>query len=170
VVCSTRQLTDAKQDTSWWRSSIYQHILIPTDGSDLSARGVEEGVKLASSLGSRVTFLIAITPFSSLGDLGHAFVGASDAFRRQAIEYLEEDARKALATASSIAAAAGVTADAIKVESDHPNEAIIDTAKSKGADLILMASHGRSGFKAAFLGSVTQKVITHSDLPVLVCR
>jgi nucleotide-binding universal stress UspA family protein len=170
VACATHWPAYTKQNLSLWRSSIYQHILIPTDGSALSAKGVEEGVKLARSLGSRVTFLIATTPFSSMGDLGHAFAGAPEAFRRQALEYLNEDALKALAAASSVAEAAGVTAGAIKVESDHPHEVIIDTAKSKGADLILMASHGRSGLKAAFLGSVTQKVVAHSHLPVLICR
>jgi nucleotide-binding universal stress UspA family protein len=72
--------------------------------------------------------------------------------------------------AFSVAKAAGVVTDTVWVESTYPYEAIINTAKTKGADLIVMASHGRSGVKAALLGSVTQKVLSHTQLPVLVVR
>lgn len=151
-------------------AAIYKKILIPIDGSKLSAKAVQEGVNLANTLGSSVTFLIATKPFSSLGDLDHAFGGSSDSFKRQAIEYLEAGAREALRSASEVARAANVHADTLTVEIDQPHVAIIDAATSTGADLILMASHGRSGVKAALLGSVTHKVLTHTSLPVLVCR
>lgn len=144
--------------------------MIPTDGSKLSTKAVAEGVKLASALGSRLTFLTVTQPLASLGDHDHAFAGMPETFRRQALEYLEAAAREALAAASSAAKAASVPANILMVESDHPHEAIIAAAKLNGADLILMASHGRSGVKAVLLGSVTQKVLTHTDLPVLVCR
>ena len=149
---------------------MYQHILIPTDGSQLSANAVAEGIKLAGALGSQLTFLTVIMPFASLGELDHAFAGMPDDFRREALAFLEAEAREALATALSPAKSAGVAADTLFVENSHPHEAIIAAAKSKGADLILMASHGRSGVKAALLGSVTQKVLSHTELPVLVCR
>jgi nucleotide-binding universal stress UspA family protein len=149
---------------------MYQHILIPTDGSKLSANAVAEGIKLAGALGASLTFLTVITPFASLGDLDHAFGGMPESFRRQALAFLEGEAREALATALSSAKSAGVAADTLLVESGNAHEAIISAAKSKGVDLILMASHGRSGVKAVLLGSVTQRVLTHSQLPVLVCR
>ena len=125
---------------------------------------------MARVLGSRLTFLTVTEPLASLGDQSAAFAGMPETFRRQALEYLEAAAREALATASSAAKAASVPVNILMVESDHPHEAIIAAAKSNGADLILMASHGRSGVKAVLLGSVTQKVLTHTDLPVLVCR
>jgi nucleotide-binding universal stress UspA family protein len=149
---------------------MYRHILIPTDGSDLSVKAVQHGVKLARVLGSRVTFFSSTKPLSSLGDLEHAFGGTSESFKKQALEYLQSGAREALRAASEVATAADVTAEGLTVESEHPYEAIIDAAKSRDADLIVMASHGRSGVKAALLGSVTQKVLAHTDLPVLVCR
>lgn len=149
---------------------MYQHILVPTDGSKLSAKAVAEGIKLAGALGSHLTFLTVITPFASLGTLDHAFGGAPESVRREALAFLEGEAREVLATALSSAKSAGIAADTLFVESGHAHEAIIAAAKSKGADLILMASHGRSGVKAVLLGSVTQKVLTHTQLPVLVCR
>ena len=156
---------------SWCRreeAAIYRHILIPTDGSKLSTKAVAEGVELGRVLGSRLTFVTITEPLASLGDQSAAFAGMPESFRCQALEYLEAEARDALSTASSAAKAASVPADTLMVESDQPHEAIIAAAKANGADLILMASHGRSGVKAVLLGSVTQKVLTHTDLPVLV--
>ena len=60
--------------------------------------------------------------------------------------------------------------ETVQVENDHPHQAIIDAAKSKGCDLIVMASHGRSGVSAVVMGSVTTKVVTHTDIPVLICH
>ena len=129
-----------------------------------------EAVKLAGPLGSRLTFLTVMVPYASLGDLGHAFATMPETIRRQTIEFLRADSREALANASSAAKIAGRSADTILVESDHPHEAIIAAATSMSADLIVMASHGKSGAKALLLGSVTQKVLAHTHLPVLVCR
>jgi nucleotide-binding universal stress UspA family protein len=83
---------------------------------------------------------------------------------------VEADADRTISAALSAAKTAGVSADTLKVEDRHPHAAIIAAAKSRSADMILMASHGRSGIKAVLLGSVTQKVLTHSGLPVLVYR
>jgi len=150
--------------------AIYQHILIAVDGSSLSEHAVTEGLKLAKALGARVTIFTATEQFSSLGDVGHAFAGAPEPVRHQARDYLEAQARTAQARACAAAAAAGVKAEALLAESDHPHQAIIEAAKAKAADLIVMASHGRRGVTAVLLGSVTHKVLTHSELPVLVCR
>ena len=146
------------------------HLIVATDGSELAGKAVAEGIQLASTLGARITFVTVIAPFASIVDLAAAFPGLPGAVRQQALEYLTADADRTLSDALSAAQFAGVTADTAKIESRHPHEAIISVAKSKGAHLILLASHGRSGAKAMLLGSVTQKVLAHSDVPVLVCR
>jgi nucleotide-binding universal stress UspA family protein len=149
---------------------MYRHILVPTDGSKLAGKAVAEAVKLASALGSRLTFLTVLVPLNTLGDYEHAFSGAPEKVRHAAIEFLEADSKTALNAALSIAKSAGLAADTAWVEGHYPHEAIIEAAKSNGADLIVMASHGRSGSKAVLLGSVTQKVLSHTQLPVLVVR
>ena len=75
-----------------------------------------------------------------------------------------------LDVAKSIAAAAGVSCDLVHVEHEQPYQAIIDTAQNRGCDAIHMASHGRRGLSAILLGSETLKVLTHSTIPVIVCR
>jgi nucleotide-binding universal stress UspA family protein len=79
-------------------------------------------------------------------------------------------AEQYLKVAKNIAAAAGVACDLVHIEHEHPYQAIIDTAQSSGCDVIQMASHGRRGFSAILLGSETLKVLTHSTIPVIVCR
>jgi nucleotide-binding universal stress UspA family protein len=83
---------------------------------------------------------------------------------------MQENATKTLGAIASAARAAGVACETIQVENEHPYQAIIDTARSKGCDLIVMASHGRRGVSAIVLGSETVKVLTHSKIPVLVHR
>jgi nucleotide-binding universal stress UspA family protein len=135
-------------------------ILIATDGSELASKAVAEGIGLAKALGSHITILIVTAPLASLGDQGSAFAGLPESVRRQALAYLAGDADRTLSAALSAAKTAGVSADAMKLEKQHPHDAIIAAAKSIGAELIVMASHGRSGMKAVLLGSVTQKVLT----------
>ena len=83
---------------------------------------------------------------------------------------MQENATKTLGAIASATRAAGVACVTIQVENEHPYQAIIDTARSKGCDLIVMASHGRRGVSAIVLGSETVKVLTHSKIPVLVHR
>ena len=149
---------------------MYQHILVPTDGSELANKAVTEGTKLANALGSRLTILAVLVTIHVFPDYGPEGEEAAERARREAQTFLEVEGKSRLDAALSVAKAAGVVADALWVDSPHPYEAIIDTAKTKGADLIVMASHGRSGVKAALLGSVTQKVLSHTQLPVLVVR
>jgi nucleotide-binding universal stress UspA family protein len=72
--------------------------------------------------------------------------------------------------AADAAKQAGVPCDTIQVKDAYPYKAIIATAADRGCDLIVMASHGRSGLSAVVLGSVTNKVLTHTKTPVLVCH
>ena len=83
---------------------------------------------------------------------------------------MKEDAKKILDRVAAIATEKGVTCHTVAAEHDHPYEAIISTAKRHHCDLIAMASHGRSGLSAVVLGSETQKVLTHSTIPVIVYR
>jgi len=85
-------------------------------------------------------------------------------------KHVAEQAKKYLEVAAIAAKAAGVPCDPVSLEHEHPYLGIIETAQNKGCDLIIMASHGRSGMSAIVLGSQTVKVLTHSKIPVLVYR
>jgi nucleotide-binding universal stress UspA family protein len=83
---------------------------------------------------------------------------------------MQGNATKTLGAIASTAKAAGVACETVQVEHEHPYQAIIDTAQSRGCDLIVMASHGRRGVSAIVLGSETVKMLTHSKILVLVHR
>jgi nucleotide-binding universal stress UspA family protein len=144
---------------------MYKHILIATDGSELAAKAVTTGLELAKRIGAKVTAVSASEPWTAIlmGDPGTTF---------PIIEYermAAENAANILQTVSSAAKAAGVACETVHVM-NYPAEAIIDTAKSKGCDLIVMASHGRRGIARVLLGSQAVNVLTHTTLPVLICR
>ena len=147
-----------------------KEILIATDGSELASKAVTEGIGLAKALCCHITIITVTAPLTSLGDQETAVARLPESVRRQALAYLAGDADRTLSAGLSAAKTEGVSADAMRVENLNPHEAIIAAAKSRGADLIVMASHGRTGMKAVLLGSVTQKVLVHSEVPVLVCR
>ena len=148
---------------------MYRHILIPTDGSELSRRAVQHGLALAKAVGAKVTALtvegsfdVYTVPASRVYEMSGAF--AEHAARAKA------HAEKILNGVAEAARLAGVVCETVQIEEDHPYEAIIETANQRGCDLIVMASHGRSGIAAIVLGSVTTKVLTHTKIPVLVCH
>jgi nucleotide-binding universal stress UspA family protein len=148
---------------------MYRHILIPTDGSELAGRAGQHGLSLAKSIGAKVTALtvegsfdVYRVPVSRLYEMSGAF--AEHAERAKA------HAQRILDGVADEARAAGVVCETIQVEKDQAYQGIIDTAQQRGCDLIVMASHGRSGLAAIVLGSVTTKVLTHTKIPVLVCH
>jgi len=150
---------------------MYRHILIPTDGSELAEHAVTNGLALAKSVGAKVTVIIVLDPFDRL------FVAETRAAQRQALENLarqkeevEKYAADVLSRAADAAQQAGVPCDTVQVENTRPYQAIIAAAADRGCDLIVMASHGRGGLSAIVLGSVTNKVLTHTKTPVLVYR
>ncbi|KAF1694975.1 universal stress protein [Pseudoxanthomonas koreensis] len=145
---------------------MYKHLLVPTDGSPLSDYAVDQALALAKALGARVTLFTAIEPFRVFALTPEQVVETRDAYDRHA----KVAADRCLAQAAEKAAAAGIAHATVATGSDNPHEAIIATAREKGCDLIAMASHGRRGVNALVLGSVTAKVLTHSELPVLVYR
>jgi nucleotide-binding universal stress UspA family protein len=148
---------------------MYKHILIPTDGSRLSAKAVKTGISLAKSLGARVTAFLA-TPNYSFPVFGEGYQLTPKMSRTQFVQQSEAYARKVLAATQKLGAAQGVAVEPVHAASDAPFEAILRVASRRKCDLIVMASHGRRGISAVLLGSETQKVVTHSRVPVLVVR
>ena len=145
---------------------MYQHILIPTDGSELAEHAVTHGLSLAKSAGAKVTVIIVEEPFNWL-PLAEA--GVFEPLGQYA-EQIKALAARVLIRAANAAKQAGVSYDTLQVRDVQPYQAIIATATDRGCDLIVMASHGRSGLSAILLGSVTNKVLTYTKTPVLVCR
>jgi len=148
---------------------MYKHILVPTDGSKLSMAAVRTATRLAKEVGAKITSVYVMAPFSP--PMESEAVAFYPAFSMGEFEKVtRQNADEALAQVQAVADAAKVSADGIAVRGPSPWKSIIATAKSKKADLIVMASHGRRGLEALLIGSETQKVLTHSKIPVLVCR
>jgi nucleotide-binding universal stress UspA family protein len=148
---------------------VYKHILVPTDGSKLSMAAARTATRLAKDLGAKITAVYVMAPFSP--PMESEAVAFYPAFSVEEFEKAtRQSADKALDRVKAVAAAAKVKADGVAVQGPSPWKAIIATAKSRKADLIVMASHGRRGLEALLIGSETQKVLTHSKIPVLVCR
>jgi len=145
---------------------MYKSILIPTDGSELAGKAVQHGLTLAKEIGAKITVLTVWAPFHVLTFNTLSVEDTPELYKKR----MQENATKTLGAIASAARAAGVACETIQVENEHPYQAIIDTARSKGCDLIVMASHGRRGVSAIVLGSETVKVLTHSKIPVLVHR
>ena len=144
---------------------MFKRIIVPTDGSDITAKAVSTAVALAKLCGAELHTLAVMEPFP--------YSAISEMQPVPPQEFYDAQERIAAGRVQAVlaaAAAAGVAAEGATVEALHPWEAILDTAKQKGCDVIVMASHGRRGVAALLLGSETQKVLTHSTLPVLVLR
>lgn len=145
---------------------MYKHLLLPTDGSTLSSRAIDQGLALAEAVGAKATILIVVEPF-------HSFNVSSDLLAEVRDDYeksVRANAEKVLQAAADKARALGVQAETALVRDEHPHRRIVEAAAEHGCDLIVMASHGRRGVSALLMGSVTQKVLTHSTTPVLVIR
>jgi nucleotide-binding universal stress UspA family protein len=147
---------------------MYKHILIPTDGSKLSDHAVAHGIALAKATGAHVTGLFvapAPTPvvFEGLVPVGYMQPNEHAALTARA-------AARNLGAIQKAAQQAGVPCEGVTVTGEFPAEAILEAANRRKCDLIVMASHGHRGLAGVLLGSETQKVLTHTRLPVLVCR
>ena len=145
---------------------MYKKILLPTDGSPLSAAAIAQGVALAKAMGAKVVGMTVSAPFHTFALDPMMVSDTKETFKKDC----EERAAKYLGAIKTVASAAGVPCEVTHVHAEHPYEGIIDTAKRAGCDLIFMASHGRKGAAALILGSETVKVLTHSKIPVLGCR
>lgn len=147
---------------------MFKHILVPTDGSPLSSDTVKREIAFARETGARVTFFFAKPdyPVAFYGEGALIDPTTPDKFAEMA----DKQAQEILAAHEASAKAEGVASASLSSVSDIPYEAIIAAAETSGADLIFMASHGRRGISGLLLGSETQKVLTHSKIPVLVYR
>jgi len=144
---------------------MYKHILVPTDGSEISAKAAEHAIALAKLTGAALSALSVKEPFP--------YSAISEMQPTPPQEFYDAQERIATARVKEVAdkaAAAGVQCTSTTVEALHPWEAICDHAKAQQCDLIVMASHGRRGVAALLLGSETQKVLTHTTTPVLVVK
>jgi nucleotide-binding universal stress UspA family protein len=147
---------------------VYKHILIPTDGSGLSEMAIRQGVAFAKAIRATITAL-TVSPSLHALEVDPIMATYTPVPAQYAMDS-EARAEKHLAVARVEAGIAGVPCETLHVTQDHVHQAIIDTANKKGCDLIFMASHGRKGMSALVLGSETYKVLSHSKIPVLVCR
>lgn len=148
---------------------MYQHILLPCDGSDLSLKAVNEGIALAKVLGAKITLITVMSPYR-LHVSGIVPDNVAEEIGRRHDEASRKETEKLQIDVVAKAKAQGVACDALVVKGDHPYAEIIATAEARKCDLILMASHGHKGLNAILLGSETVKVLTHSKIPVLVVR
>ena len=144
---------------------MFKRILVPTDGSDITGKAIDAAIALAKSVGAQL-YTISVKepfPYSAISEMQptppQEFFDAQERIAAKRVQHVVE-----------LSQAAGLTCHAHTVEALHPWEAIIDHAKRMECDLLVMASHGRRGVSALLLGSETQKVLTHSKVPVLVVR
>jgi nucleotide-binding universal stress UspA family protein len=145
---------------------MFKHILIPTDGSDVSKNTITKIITFARESNASVSGLHVIPEFHFFSYQPEMLEDTKEKFTKDAIA----QASKYLKEIEMLAREVGVPCDTSYVVSDYPYEVIIKTAEDKKCDLIGMASHGRKGMKGFLLGSETQKVLTHSQIPVLVFR
>ncbi|MFT3963958.1 universal stress protein [Propionivibrio sp.] len=147
---------------------MFQHLLVPTDGSPLSEAAVGKAIAFAKEAGARITafYAKASPPVERFVDGVPIDAEIVKNFQRMA----DEEAQRILDFVAIACRQEGVPCATVTMTSDAPYEGIIQTATEKGCDLIFMASHGRRGISALLLGSETMKVLTHSKIPVLVCR
>lgn len=145
---------------------MFRCILVPTDGSELSRRAAEQAVQFAKQVGARLVALSVAEPFpyAPMGEVG--FVPDLVNYEQKMVEI----SRTAVTKVAEAAREAGVECEVEVTESFSPHEEIVRQAKRHACDLIFMASHGRRGLDRLFLGSETQKVLTHVAIPVLVYR
>ena len=147
---------------------MFKNILVPTDGSGFSNKAVATAARLAHSLDAHLLLLHIRSP----AEVPHHVEGGalSNLGGKVLMREIEDEERALMDAAAKIAADEGSKAETAFVADFSPHEAIIRTAREQRCDLIVMASHGRRGISGLLLGSETQKVLTHSTIPVLIVR
>ena len=145
---------------------MFKHILLPTDGSELSERTIQKGIAMAKALGARVTGMTATKPYDVVALDPMIVTDTKETYNAHA----DAVAADRLSVIGKAAQSAGVPYAYVHRSGEHPYEEIIAAATQAGCDAIFMASHGRRGVSALVLGSETTKVLTHTKLPVVVYR
>ena len=148
---------------------MYTHILLSTDGSDVAKKGVKHGIALAKALNAKATVITVTEPLEVDYGGGHAggWIPSKEEFDRFDAAS-KESAGKVLDEVRAMVEQIGISAELLHVPNAYPAAAIIETAKSRGCDLIVMASHGRRGLRKLLLGSQTSQVLADGSVPVLV--
>jgi nucleotide-binding universal stress UspA family protein len=147
---------------------MFKHILIPTDGSDLSQKAATKGIALAKSLGAKITAFFAAPPATPIVYRNLLPVGYGTTEEHQRL--IEKTTARNLEFIERAAKKAGVRCESVHMTSDYPEDEILKIAGKKKCDLIVMGTHGQGGLRGAFVGSVTQKVLGKSKIPVMVVR
>ena len=145
---------------------MYKHILIATDGSELARKAVDQGLGLAKTLGAKVAAVMATEPWGAETPPEIAISYPIEVYEKDAAAHAD----KVLTAVRSAAEKLGVSCDTKHLSDQYPAEGIIAYAKDENCDLIVMASHGRRGLSRLLLGSQAIEVLTHSSVPVLICR
>ncbi|WP_445678815.1 universal stress protein [Radicibacter daui] len=145
---------------------MFTKILLPTDGSPLASLALNKGLTLAAEQEAKVHALMVIEPFHTLS----MEAGQLSSTRASYELHMKEAAEEHLLAVADKARKMGLVCETTMVIDGSPYQVIIDTARARGCDLVVMGSHGRGGLGAMVLGSQTLKVLTHSTLPVLVYR
>jgi len=145
---------------------MYSCILLPTDGTELCARALRHGIALAKLVQAKVVGVTVTQPLHSALPRSLIPKNLAGIIHGETVKAADEK----LAVVERLAREAGVQVETLRLSNDHPWEALVQAAKDKRCDLIVMASHGRRGVSAVVLGSETHKVLTHSTTPVLVVR
>ena len=145
---------------------MFSCILLPTDGTELCARALRHGIALAKLVQAKVVGVTVTHPLHSALPRSLIPKNLAGIIHAETVKAADEK----LAVVERLAREAGVQVETLRLSNDHPWEAIVQAAKDKRCDLIVMASHGRRGVSAVVLGSETHKVLTHSTVPVLVVR
>jgi len=143
---------------------MFKHILLPTDGSSLSHVAIQKGVQLAKAIKAKITGI------SVIPEQEYYLYQMQVRVKEETVKQHKVQANRNLSVIEKAAKDAGVPCDTFCEISDHPHEMITKVAEKIGCDLIMMASHGRRGVGALLIGSETEKVLTHSKIPVLVYR
>jgi nucleotide-binding universal stress UspA family protein len=145
---------------------MYQHLLIATDGSELAGKAVDHGLALAKVLAAKVTAVTVSEPLASMVAGEAVYPTLIDEYDKA----METSAKRILDPIRENAEKNGIAFEGVFVKDRYPADGIVETAKAKSCDLIVMASHGRRGVAKLFMGSQAANVLAYSPIPVLVCR
>ncbi len=149
---------------------MYSRILIATDGSELAAKGLAQGLELAKALGAEVTIITVSEPWVPMGVDATGFAVTEYSLIEEYDRAMAADCKIILDKSEKAAIDAGVKVSTLYVTRQYPADAIVEAAESQKFDLIVMASHGRRGLGRALLGSQANSVLTHSSVPVLIIK
>ncbi|MBI3371995.1 MAG: universal stress protein [Betaproteobacteria bacterium] len=149
---------------------MFKHILLATDGSALSGKGAETAIRVAKALGARITAVHVVRAYDERMGYDGLVMPKMPELKKRFEANMAAAAKSILNPVKQAADEGKVTCETVMAAGENPYEKIIEQAKRSKCDLIIMASHGRKGIQSVLLGSETTKVLTHSDIPVLVVR